>query len=320
MKIVRNSERGITAEIEKVGNSHYTMNYLGDYGFNEYLKRGVNSLDEHINFVEQRLLLEHTPKKEGKNFGCAAFFARTQENDVIFGRNMDCECGIGMVTRIKESYAYQSLALTNMAELDWEDNTYDTLEKDAKYTLATPYSPCDGMNEYGLSIAVLSDAQATYPQNHDITLLDFSIPRLVLDRAKNVEEAIHLIQNYNLIYIVAPLHYMVADADGNSAVIEFVNGKMEILKKQGNYQVVTNFTLFDNPLHQGFGKDRFENIEARLHKHDGVISENDALELLKANVIPGDEQWSAVYNLTKRTMMITFARDYETVYRYQIDC
>lgn len=318
MKYIRNIEKNISAEIEKVGKSHYTMNYFGDYGLNEYLSKGVKNLNEFIEFVEQRILMDDSSKRDGKKFGCGVFLAKTKENDVIFGRNMDCECGIGMITRIDQSSAYHSLALTNMCELDWEDNTYDTLEERVGLTLSAPYSPSDGINEHGLSIAVLSDCGAIYPLNHEITVLDYSIPRIVLDQASNVEEAIELIQNYNLFYLVTPFHYMVADAEGNSAVIEFVNGKMQTIRKQGNYQVLTNFTLFQNPLHEGFGKERFENMEVCLKENDGVISEEDALELLKANVIPGDEQWSAVYNLTKRSVLITFARDYDSVYRYQL--
>ena len=318
MKCIRNAEKSISAEIEKVGKSHYIMKYFGDYELKEYLSKGIKNLNEFIEFVEQRKLVNNSPKRDGKNFGCGAFLAKTKENDIIFGRNMDCECGIGMVTIIKESHAYHSLALTNMCELDWDDNTYDTIEESAGLTLAAPYSPSDGMNEHGLSIAILSAHDAVYPQNHEITVSDFSIPRIVLDQARNVEEAIKIIKDYNLFYLVEPLHYIVADAEGNSCVVEFVDGKMQTTGKEGNYQVITNFTLYHNPLHEGFGKDRFDNMEAYLKENDGVITEEDALELLKSNVIPGDEQWSAVYNLTKRSIRITFAKDYESVYQYQL--
>jgi hypothetical protein len=93
---------------------------------------------------------------------------------------------------------------------------------------------------------------------------------------------------------------------------------MVIIKKSKDYQIVTNFTLHNNQNHEGFGKDRYENIESELEKRQGIISENDALELLKKNVIPGDEQWSAIYNLTKRSVLITFSREYNKVYKYNL--
>ncbi len=186
-------------------------------------------------------------------------------------------------------------------------------------TLATAYSPSDGINEYGFAVAILTDADATYPkQNDKITLFDMTLPRLLLSKARSVEEAIHYTEKYNFFYDVAPLHYMVADASGHSAVIEFVDGKMVVTKAENKYQVVTNFTLFDNPTKTGFGKDRYENILNALEKQRGIISEEDALELLKSNVIPGDEQWSAVYNLTQKTLSVTFSGDYENVYRFKL--
>jgi predicted choloylglycine hydrolase len=206
-----------------------------------------------------------------------------------------------------------------MAELDWDEDTYETLEADAKLTLAAPYSPSDGINEHGLAVATLTDVSAVYTNNSDkITLFDMTVPRLLLNKAKSVDEAIECIEKYNLFYDVAPLHYMVADSAGDAAVIEFVDGKMVITKKKRNYQVVTNFTLYNNPALEGFGKDRYENIENELERCQGIIAEYDALELLKKNVIPGDEQWSAVYNLTKRKVMVTFSRDYDHVYNYEL--
>lgn len=192
------------------------------------------------------------------------------------------------------------------------------METDAKLTLAAPYSPYDGINEHGLAVAIMTNASAIYSNSSNITLFDMTLPRLLLNKAKSVDEAIEYMKNYNLFYDVAPLHYMVADATGDAAVIEYVDGKMVTIKKKNNYQVATNFTLYDNPTNEGFGKDRYENIENVLEKCQGIITENDALELLKKNVIPGDEQWSAVYNLTKRRVLVTFSRDYNHVYDYEL--
>ena len=187
-------------------------------------------------------------------------------------------------------------------------------------TLATAYSPSDGINEYGFAVAILTDADAAYPRQKDkITLFDMTMPRLLLSKARSVEEAIYYTEKYNLFYDVAPLHYIVADASGHSAVIEFVEGKMVVTKSENKYQVVTNFPLYGNPAKKGFGKDRYENLQNTLEKQRGIISEEDALELLKSNVIPGDEQWSAVYNLTKKTLSVTFSGEYEHVHRFKMN-
>ena len=60
-------------------------------------------------------------------------------------------------------------------------------------------------------------------------------------------------------------------------------------------------------------------MQNTLEEQGGIISEEDALELLKRNVIPGDEQWSAVYNLTKKTLSVTFSGEYERVHHFKIN-
>lgn len=319
MKTIQNVKNQIRADIVKVSDRpFYSMEYHGDYFFDKYLSEGVCNIDEFCTFVDETLISDNRKKIKREEFGCGVFIAHNMEGDVIFARNMDCEGAIPMLIRLGEGDNYKSLALLNIAELDWDEGTYETLETDAKLTLAAPYSPSDGINEHGLAVAIMTDSKAVYPNTNRITLFDETLPRLILDRAKTVDEAIQCAKNYNLFCCVAPLHYMVADAAGDSAVIEFVEGKMVTTKKSKSYQVATNFTLYNNPDHEGFGKDRYENIESELEKCNGIISEDNALELLKKNVIPGDEQWSAVYNLTKRSVAVTFFREYHNVYRYEL--
>lgn len=133
-----------------------------------------------------------------------------------------------------------------------------------------------------------------------------------------MNEAIEYVKNYNLFYGFAPLHYMVADATGDAAVIEFVDGEMVVTRKEAGLLIVSNFTLYSNPNREGFGKERYENYQNALAKSKGIISEADALELLKNNTIPGDEQWSVVYNLSKRSLAATFSKDYEKVYYFSL--
>ena len=320
MKIIQDSQRNISIEIEKISNRpFYSMRYCGDDCFDEYLLRGAHSLEDYCAFIETALIRNRENPIGHNNFGCGAFVAQNANSDILFGRNMDCECAIPMLLRLNDNSSYRFLSLVNMAFLDWDESTYDLLEIDSKLTLATAYSPSDGINEYGFAVAILTDADAIYPkQNDKKTLFDMTLPRLLLSKAKSVEEAIHYTEKYNYFYDVAPLHYMVADASGHSAVIEFVDGKMVVTKAENKYQAVTNFTLFDNPTKTGFGKDRYDNILNVLEKQGGIISEEDALELLKSNVIPGDEQWSAVYNLTQKTLSVTFSGDYKNIHRFKL--
>ncbi len=318
-KILYNKSRSIRVEIEKISDRpYYSMQYQGDYLFDEYLKQGAGNLLEYCDFIDKHLITDQPRNSDPRALGCGAFIARNPEGDILFARNMDCECAIPMRILIKEKDNIHSIAFLSMAELDWDENTFHTLEEDTKLTLAAPYSPLDGMNEYGLAVASLTDAGAVYPTQNKTTLLDLTLPRLILNKAKTVEEALQLAGQYNLFYIVAPSHYLIADSTGSSAVIEFVNGRMVTIEKEKEFQVVTNFRLYDNPDHIGFGKDRYDNLDQELEKRNGIITEKEALDLLKKNVIPGDEQWSAVYNLTRRKVLITFSREYDCIYQYEL--
>ena len=321
MKTIQDLKRNIRIEIEKLSNRpFYSMHYYGDDCFDKYLLQGAHSLEDYCSFIDTALIQNRGNRFRHNNFGCSAFVAKNENGDILFARNMDCEYAIPMLLNLNEASSYRFISLVNMAFLDWDERTYDSLETDSKLTLATAYSPSDGINEYGFAVAILTDADAAYPRQKDkITLFDMTMPRLLLSKARSVEEAIHYTEKYNLFYDVAPLHYIVADASGHSAVIEFVEGKMVVTKSENKYQVVTNFPLYGNPAKKGFGKDRYENLQNTLEKRRGIISEEDALELLKSNVIPGDEQWSAVYNLTKKTLSVTFSGEYEHVHRFKMN-
>jgi hypothetical protein len=43
------------------------------------------------------------------------------------------------------------------------------------------------------------------------------------------------------------------------------------------------------------------------------------MELLSETTIKGDEQWSAVYNLTHKKAYVFVGKDYETMYEFEIN-
>ncbi|MBO5487546.1 MAG: hypothetical protein J5988_11605 [Eubacterium sp.] len=168
MKRIQDLQRSISIEIEKLSNRpFYSMRYHGDDCFDEYLLRGAHSLEDYCSFIDTALIRNRENQICHNNFGCGAFVARNANSDILFARNMDCECAIPMLLHLNEDSSYRFLSLVNMAFLDWDESTYDSLEIDSKLTLATAYSPCDGINEYGFAVAILTDVAATYPEQSD---------------------------------------------------------------------------------------------------------------------------------------------------------
>lgn len=294
----------------------YEMNYRGEYAFDKYLMKGSNSFAEYIDFMNTNLL-KGIPKVYYDNFQCSTFFARTPEGHYILARNLDTEVAIPFVLKTSSKNGFKTVGLANLQSVGWNNNNIIS-----KFTaLTAPYFTFDGMNEMGVAIGGLTVPVGSKSDMNDdkITLHDYAVIRLTIEKAKSVEDAIKQLSQFNIkMEEKYPSQYMIADAFGNCAVIEYIDGSMKVVEKEGNYQIATNMLLYNNEKHLGYSSGRYKAIEQVLDKKDGIISIEDALELLIERTVPGEEQWSSVYDLTDKTMSVKFFGDYENTYTYQL--
>ena len=83
----------------------------------------------------------------------------------------------------------------------------------------------DGMNELGVAISVLLlSNKSTHQSNPDLVDITTSIIiRGILDTCANVEEAIAFFTKFNVHDAIEgkSFHFMITDAKGDSAVIEY---------------------------------------------------------------------------------------------------
>ncbi len=168
-------------------------------------------------------------------FGCS-LFATNDANDPLFARNFDWDPAPAMLLFTDPDDGYASASMVDLSYLGVTD---PAAEKDK--LADAPLLPFDGMNEKGLAIglAAVDDAQpGTRPDRP--TVGSVRIIRLVLDKAATVEEAKQVFEEHNVDFDGGPpLHYLVADATGKSAAIEFVDGEVVALPTQA----AVNFTL-----------------------------------------------------------------------------
>ncbi len=128
-------------------------------------------------------------------------------------------------------------------------------------------------------------------------------------------------------------HYQICDATGASAVIEYVNHEMRVIYPEAreagySYQCATNFFLSeDGDNSEPFGEDRYATMQTALAAANGILTSNQAMSLLRdaritSYVWPDGwedrTQWSAVYNLTKRSVDICIGMKYDKVYTYTL--
>lgn len=309
------------------GNKSYpffSMTDKADYNFDDYLKVGSINPKEYDKIVRKEtthglgeILNVELPNRESPN--CASFTAIAPNRDKLFARNLDRNKAIPLFLRTGPSNGYQSISMVDLEDLSYEKNKLpEGFSVSSVKLLGAPYYPLEGMNEHGLAASLLTAGGSTAKINKNkITLNECSLIRMILDKASTVEEAVKIIENYNMSFFYGqyPCHFMIADATGTSVVIEYVNDKMNPVYSKKPYQIVTNFILAYN-LFAGFGADRYKRIEAKLNETEGILTEKEAMKLLKENTIPGDEQWSAVYNLTQKKAYICVGKDYETIYEF----
>jgi penicillin V acylase-like amidase (Ntn superfamily) len=133
----------------------------------------------------------------------------------------------------------------------------------AKYgsVVATGYdvSTTDGVNEAGLAANLLWLVESEYPSfgkdsKPGLTIAAWA--QYVLDNFATVDEAVTALetQPFTIVTDSVPgesrlttLHLSISDASGDSAIVEYIEGK-QVIHHSRDYQVMTNSPIFDQQL------------------------------------------------------------------------
>lgn len=292
----------------------YTMTYEGDYYFDEYLEVGASSDEEVLAFVTKKMLKGIPVEVKLPDLACSTFNAQTHEGDHIFGRNFDLDYSPPTIVHTAPSNGYKSVSTVNLTFMGYsEDNMPDDSFMSSVVMLAAPYVPIDGMNEKGLSIGTLliEDMDTTAQDTGKTDLQTTTAVRMVLDKCATVEEAVEMLSKYDMYSSAgSTYHFQIADAKGASVVVEYVNNEMSTIYPEEFYQACTNFILTPGEaFNYGHGQDRYEILMNKLTETKGVLTEDDAMDLLEA--VENSTQWSVVYNQTRLTGTISVGMDYE---------
>lgn len=265
-------------------------------------------------------------------FGCTAFTAKISENDVRMGRNYDFKINTsGMMVRCKPKSVgndrrYKSIAFAALANIGITD---PILQKD-KILLAAPYICLDGINEKGVSIAVLVvDGELTCQFDNDKQNLFTTLAiRLVLDKADSTDTAVKLLKDYNMFAVGGKdYHFYISDASGNGVVVEYDYKHLDTRAlKVTPTRVVTNFYIYDKE-HYGHGYDRYITVQKILDRLPEKTGSNEllwtALEDSSQEPIEGDPtsntQWSILFDNTDKRAEIVFRRHWDDKYTFRVE-
>ena len=304
----------------QVDDNIWTLVYKGSYGLDKLLEKGVPGMGGIIRYAQKhvhssQVFLDPTAGK----FGCSSFNTRTPENDVIFGRNFDYKDSLCFVVWTAPENGYRSMTVTLGTFLLYGKKWQNPVKiKKPLRVMGAPYCCMDGVNEKGLAAAILE--------------IKTKPTKAVLDKCKNVDEAIELMSQYDMRDLIfANYHYHFADAEGNSAIIEYVNNEMKVIRQKydGENLKLTNYFLSEGgDNRKEMGRDRYKRIDDKLCECDHKITEQDAMKLLESCTLHYHHKWmphmvitvwSSVYNCTKKTMTMCAGMNYENKYLFSLD-
>lgn len=335
----------------------YKMEYKASYDLDDLIANDIDENAELLDYVIGRIG-KGLPLKiksaqvadengEMATLNCTSFQAKQADGDGFwYGRNYDFFKNPTMVTISHPKKGYASIAVSDMSHFGYSLEKLPDSFLSALSCLAAVYAPVDGINEKGLCTSIMALPKQASQQDtpkHDVGTT--IIMRLWLDRCATVQEALDLLETVDVRHDAAVgsgYHYMVADANGDCAVVEFDKEdgwKTLIVRKDPaeNAMLVTNHLLSEkyyttepdpavgNPHSKSWW--RYETAGAYLEEHNGILSLEQAQECLSLvhwkdlvweDGTVEDTQYSNVYDQSAITLALRNWNDYETTHHFQL--
>lgn len=317
------------------GYNLYSMDIEYDYDIQNIIDSGYTDTQGYTDAVIKESLPLLPVHIEVPSFGCSAYRAETTEGDTIMGRNYDFKLNTScMMVRCHPKDGYKSICFAALDNIGADDAFSGISTKMA--CLATPFCCLDGVNEKGVSVAILTLDSDPTDQNTGREKMTHSLAvRLILDKAATTQEAIDLISKYD-IYAAngRDYHLFVSDASGDSAVIENDPEVPERTTTATRIQAITNFygMYIDKVVSKqkngiyGHGKERYDYMMEVIEPNNGILDADSSWQALKnAATEPNPEsvtsntQWSIIFNNTKGTADICIRRNWDDMHSFSIN-
>lgn len=314
--------------VTKLDEGLYSMSYEGDYGFDGYLEQGGGSTDAEmaeyiISFLSHGFYTPDVNEVDDAVVGCSTITVKDSNGNMLFGRNYDWDTCQTMIVHTKPDNGYESVSTVCLDFLGFgKDWIPDANMENRFMSLAAVYVPLDGMNEMGLCIADLmaGDKVETHQDTDKVDLTTTAAIRLILDQASTVDEAIVLLEEYDMHSSIGSAHHFaISDATGKSVVVEYIDNKMFITETP----IVTNHYITDVEK-QGIGSEqshaRFDMLSALYRNSNGVMTVQEVQEALSAVSQSNfqneyeETMWSIVFVPETQTAMFYYREDYQNPY------
>ncbi len=286
----------------------YTMTYYGDYGFSNY----ITPRNKNYSIVAKKSAFN------SDRWSCTCFAAMGEKDSMIFGRNFDWYDHIPLFLYTDPPDGFASVSMVDLDYLGFSRNNLPDQGQNNQRLLDTPWLPFDGMNEMGVAIGIMAIDHAEPPYDpKKKTIGEIEVLRLVLDYAKSTEHAVELIQKYNVRMEIPPIHYLIADSNGNSAIIELVGGKMIVMRNTEPWQVSANFIIYGSDAPANVSCWRYNKAYSNLKEADGKLSSVSAMNLLES-VSQSSTLWSMVYQMKSGKIEVAVGKEFDDIETFQL--
>lgn len=311
----------------------YRMDVKYEYDLDRLIEYGITDDQSLVDAIVEEALPILPVQIDVPDFGCSAFTLQEADGDILMGRNYDFRRDTSaMLVYCEPEDGYKSVGFAALDNIS--ANTPEESMKKKLATLTAPFICLDGMNEKGVSIAVLTLDSEPVHQNTGKPVIGTTLAiRLILDRAASTAEAVELLQQYDMFASSGrDYHFYITDSTGDGRVIEY-DCESETRKMVATpVRSVTNFfALYEDQVLPnqrngiyGHGKERYDKMEA-LFDYEEVYTKDAAWEALKAAAqepsaddITSNTQWSILYDDTNLTAEIILRRNWENVIGYDL--
>ena len=298
------------SSVKKVGSFPiYSMTYYGN--IYEHLRFVVPQSEEDI-----KKMSGFSPAGLLENQACTVFSATGGEN-MIYGRNRDLyDKNLALLLYTDPPGGYKSISVVDISQLGLKlEMGQDKVPWGQRILLlVAPIIPSEGINEYGVTIAKAdspSDDLRPYDPSKE-SLLFRTAMRVVLDHAKSTHEAIEILDQYNIAFGPTGGHFLIADPSGDSAIVEFFDNQMIVIRSPEPWLVMTNFNIGSLSENEEPVCERYIRTEDTLKGVQGQVSPQEAMDILEQASIP-ETLWSIVFNLSDISMDIALYRQYDEI-------
>ncbi len=314
-----------TSEIKQLEDGLSAVTFKGDYVFDKYIDGGGASSDKDvINFLKDNILSNADIEFKRGIFGCSTIAAVNSNNDKIFGRNFDWNNCDALIVKAKPDNGYASISTVNMDFVKSSAGLPLNLLSDNVKTIAALYAPLDGMNEKGLCVAVnmIQDSDTIEQESDKPDITTTTAIRLLLDKASDVDEAITLLEQYDMHASMGMMvHFAISDAKGKSLAVEYIDNKMTVTETS----LLTNFYISQGEKY-GIGTkqshERYDILMKALSDNSYMNAEQvkNALDSVSKDNFNEYEstEWSIVFNQTNGEVIYYHRENYDNGYTFNI--